>query len=104
MVLSPILQRNSNKWVGSFGVPPNNLIYETYDMNKPFSKGFVLRTTVRHMQKSIDISIRKTFERIQEFDSNGPKSLEVFETLSFLHTMRKMMDDFQTQNVKSFKG
>jgi hypothetical protein len=38
--------------------------------SKPFSKAFVLRVTAKHMRKSIDISIRKTFERIAEFDCN----------------------------------
>ena len=71
---------------------------------KPFSRGYVLRTTAKHMRKSIDISIRKTFERISEFDSNGPKSQEIFETLSFLHIMRKQLDDFQAQNSDTFKG
>ena len=71
---------------------------------KPFSMGYVLRTTAKHMRKSIDISIRKTFERISEFDGDQPKSKEVFETLSFLHTMRKQLDDFQKQNSNQFKG
>jgi len=63
--------------------------------NKPFSKSYVLRTTAKHMRQSIDISIRKTFDRIAEFDSNKEKSTEIFETLSVLHQMRKNLDDFQ---------
>ena len=70
---------------------------------KPFAMGFVLRTTTKHMRKSIDISIRKTFERIKDFDSDQEKSREVFETLSYLHSMRKQLDDFQAANSKSFK-
>ena len=70
---------------------------------KPFSMGYVLRTTAKHMRKSIDISIRKTFERIAEFGDNQPKSKEVFETLSFLHTMRKQLDDFQQANSNQFR-
>jgi hypothetical protein len=72
--------------------------------NKPFSMGYVLRTTAKHMRKSIDISIRKTFERVGEFADDQTKSTEVFQTLSFLHTMRKQLDDFQSQNSISFKG
>lgn len=34
-------------------------------MDKPFSKAFVMRTTFRHMRRSVDISIRKSFERFQ---------------------------------------
>jgi hypothetical protein len=71
---------------------------------KPFSMGYVLRTTAKHMRKSIDISIRKTFERIPEFDSNQEKSQEIFKTLAVLHTMRKQLDDFQAINSEDFKG
>ena len=73
-------------------------------MQKPFSMGYVLRTTAKHMRKSIDISIRKTFERVAEFAEDQLKSKEVFETLSFLHTMRKQLDDFQAQHSDNFKG
>lgn len=68
---------------------------------KPFTKPFVLRTTAKHMRKSIDISIRKTFERQNEF-SGTEKSTEVFETLSILHKMRALLDDFQSQNSTHF--
>jgi len=71
---------------------------------KPFSMGYVLRTTAKHMRKSIDISIRKTFERVSEFADDRVKSEEVFKTLSFLHTMRKQLDDFQKQNQNQFRG
>jgi len=71
---------------------------------KPFSMSYVLRTTAKHMRKSIDISIRKTFERVGEFAHDQQKSREVFETLSFLHTMRKNLDDFQSANSETFKG
>lgn len=71
---------------------------------KPFSMGYVLRTTAKHMRKSVDISIRKTFERVAEFDGNKEKSQEVFQTLSALHQMRKNLDDFQESNKDSFKG
>jgi len=71
---------------------------------KPFSMGYVLRTTAKHMRKSIDISIRKTFERVAEFDGEKEKSEEVFRTLSFLHQMRKDLDDFQATNSDNFRG
>jgi len=71
---------------------------------KPFSMGFVLRTTAKHMRKSIDISIRKTFERVKDFDGDQETSREVFMTLSYLHSMRKQLDDFQAENSNSFKG
>lgn len=71
---------------------------------KPFSMGYVLRTTAKNMRKSIDISIRKTFERVSEFSDNKDKSTEVFKTLSYLHTMRKNLDDFQSAYSEDFKG
>jgi hypothetical protein len=74
------------------------------DTLKPFSMGYVLRTTAKHMRKSIDISIRKTFERVPEFADDQAKSKEVFQTLAFLHTMRKQLDDFQSTHSENFKG
>lgn len=71
---------------------------------KPFSMGYVLRTTAKHMRKSIDISIRKTFERVGEFNGNTQKADEVFRTLAQLHNMRKQLDDFQASNSEDFKG
>jgi hypothetical protein len=76
----------------------------TDELIKPFSMGYVLRTTAKHMRKSVDISIRKTFERMPEFAENQEKSTEVFETLAQLHSMRKMLDDFQIQHKDKFKG
>ena len=66
--------------------------------------GYVLRTTAKHMRKSIDISIRKTFERIKEFEGNQEKSQEVFKALAQLHAMRKQLDDFQQANQEQFRG
>lgn len=71
---------------------------------RPFSIGYVLRTTAKHMRKSIDISIRKTFDRVAEFSDDRDKSEEVFKTLSILHQMRKQLDDFQSENSDKFKG
>jgi len=70
--------------------------------DKPFSKTFVMRTTFRHMRRSVDISIRKTFERFQDFDNDSKTGQEIMETLSVLHTVRKMLDDFQVQNPQLF--
>jgi len=76
----------------------------TENTTRPFSMGYVLRTTAKHMRKSIDISIRKTFERVAEFADDKEKSEEVFRTLSFLHMMRKGLDDFQADNSDNFRG
>lgn len=70
----------------------------------PFDMSYVLRATAKHMRKSIDISIRKTFERLPEFMSDEVKSKEVFKTLAVLHTMRKQLDDFQASNNECFRN
>jgi hypothetical protein len=68
----------------------------------PFSKAYVLKTTSRHMRRSIDISIRKTFDRMKDFAEDNSKKTEVMETLDCLHKMRKMLDDFQMYNQHLF--
>ena len=70
--------------------------------DKPFSKAFVMRTTFRHMRRSVDISIRKSFERFKGFEDNSYEGKQCLETLSVLHTVRKMLDDFQANNQKLF--
>jgi len=72
--------------------------------DKPFSTSFVLKTTTKHMRKAIDISIRKTFDRLKDFEGDQEKGAEVFETLAKLHGLRKMVDDFQLVNKKEFRG
>jgi hypothetical protein len=68
----------------------------------PFSKSFVMKTTFRHMRRSVDISIRKSFERFQDFDKDSDTGREIMETLSVLHTVRKVLDDFQENNKHLF--
>ena len=69
----------------------------------PFDMGYVLSTTARHMRRNIDVSIRKTFERMSEFDGNSEKGNEVMNTLNFLHQWRKQLDDFQQAHTDKFK-
>jgi hypothetical protein len=71
---------------------------------KPFDCGYVLRTTAKHMRKSVDISIRKTFDRLPEFAEDPEKSKEVFHTLGRLHAMRKLLDEFQHEHSSDFSG
>lgn len=65
---------------------------------RPFSKAFVLKTTARHMRRSIDISIRKTHDRLAEFRADPTMAMEIMETLDVLHRQRRMLDDFQESN------
>ena len=54
------------------------------------------------MRRSVDISIRKSFERFQDFENDSDTGKEIMETLSVLHTVRKIMDDFQEENSHLF--
>ena len=68
----------------------------------PVSKSFVMKTTFRHMRRSVDISIRKSFDRFKDFDKDTEAGKEIMETLSVLHTVRKVLDDFQENNKHLF--
>jgi hypothetical protein len=59
---------------------------------------YVIRTTVKHIRKSVDISIKKTLERIAEFDNDKTKSDEIFKTLAKLHTLKKDVEDFESNH------
>jgi hypothetical protein len=72
------------------------------DDKTPFSKAYVLKTTTRHMRRSIDISIRKSFDRMSDFSDNSKKRMEIMETLDVLHKMRKILDEFQENNQHLF--
>jgi len=72
--------------------------------NPPFSMGYVLRVTSNHMQKSINISIQKTTNRIPEFMADEKRSKELLKTLAHLHAMRKQLEDFQAAHSEDFKG
>ena len=67
---------------------------------KPFNKYYVLRITSLHIKKSIDNSIRKTYDRLKDVDNK----IEVFETLDVLHKIRKLMEDFERANQHLYKN
>jgi hypothetical protein len=72
------------------------------DNKPPYSKSFVIKTTFHHMRKSIDISVNKSFERLKDFDSDSDTGKEIIETLSVLHTIKKMLDEFEINNQHLF--
>jgi len=72
------------------------------DSKPPFSKSFVMKTTFRHMKRSIDISIGKSFERLKDFENDSSVGKEIIETLSVLHTLGKVLDEFQENNKHLF--
>ena len=67
--------------------------------DKPFNKFYVLRITSLHIKKAIDTSIRKTYDRMKDVENKA----EVFETLDVLHQVRKLMEDFETNNKHLYK-
>jgi hypothetical protein len=71
------------------------------NIQRPFSSEYVVRTTTKHMRKCIDISIKKTIERVSEFEGNSEKAQEIFKTLSMLHQMRKQLDVFQNTDSEN---
>jgi hypothetical protein len=68
--------------------------------NTPFSIDYVIGVTVKHMLKSIDVSINKTFERTQEGGLSAEKHTEAFKTLSVLHQMRAQLDERKINQYK----
>lgn len=55
------------------------------------------------MRRSVDISIGKSFERFQDFDSNSKVGREIMETLSTLYAVKKLLDEFQDNNPALFE-
>jgi hypothetical protein len=74
------------------------------DNKVPFDMPYVMKTTFRHMIKSIDISLDKTVGRIEEFDSDSEKSTEILQTISYLSLVRKSLVEYQRANPNQFKG
>jgi len=69
----------------------------------PFTMSYVLRATAKHIRKSIDISIRKTSERWEDFPDDPEKTKEITVTLMRLHEMRRNLDAFQELYAENFK-
>jgi hypothetical protein len=72
------------------------------DNKPPYSKSFVMKTTLHHMRKSVDISVNKSFDRLKDFDNDSDTGKEIIETLSVLHTIKKMLDEFEQNNQHLF--
>jgi hypothetical protein len=70
----------------------------------PFDRQYVMRTTFRHMIKSINISIDKTVSRMKDFTDDHVKNAELLSTLSDLHAVRKSLELYQKLNPDQFKG
>ncbi len=75
------------------GFGPPFLFETTMAKIKPFSIDYVVGITVKHMLKSIDVSINKTFQRTKDGSLSAEKSAEAFEALSVLHQMRAQLNE-----------
>jgi len=60
--------------------------------NPSFDKDYVISLTLRHMRNNIELSISKTIGRVGEFENDNSKSMEVIQTLSTLHDMKRDID------------
>lgn len=69
------------------------------DSKIPFNANYVMRVTYKHMLSAVEVSIRKTVERIAEFDSNSEKSTEILQTLGVLYKMRKELQEARRKFV-----
>jgi len=59
--------------------------------SKPFTRDYVLKVTAKHMLKSIEISIKKTMDRMNEFQGDHEQANEVFKTLTELQAIKKQI-------------
>ena len=67
-------------------------------MSTPFTKEFVIRTTLNHMCESINISIKKTIKRLKEFEDDEEKMKEAMDALGSLTALNNMMIDIKNNN------
>jgi Fe-S-cluster formation regulator IscX/YfhJ len=57
--------------------------------NKPvFSGEYVMNVTYQHMIRAVDISLRKTIARLDEFEDDNEGGADVLRTLSHLNKLR----------------
>jgi hypothetical protein len=54
----------------------------------------VLDLTVGYLLRNVDFSINKTIERVEEYAGNAQMSARVLHTLSILHQLRGVINDF----------
>ena len=67
--------------------------------NPSFDKDYVISLTLRHMKSNIELSIAKTIGRVAEFEGNGEKSMEIMQTLSALHSMKRNIEEINSTIV-----
>lgn len=68
-----------------------------------FSGAYVMKVTFHHMIRAVDISLRKTIARLDEFDDDGNEGEEVLKTLSNLSRMREDLVKIMDNNPELFQ-
>jgi hypothetical protein len=69
---------------------------------KPFTKEFVLRTTLQNMRGAVDLSMRKTVSRLDDFPQDADAKLEVLSTLASLDQLHKTIQSIIDNNPELF--
>mgnify|MGYP003320492285 CR=1 FL=1 len=60
--------------------------------NKPFNKYYVLRITSLHIKKSIDTSIRKTYDRLKDVETDEVFKPAYLDTKRIENTVRMLAE------------
>ena len=68
----------------------------------PFTAEFVLRETLRHMERPINYSMQKTIARLQTFTGNPEKTREALAALASLNRLRRLLSDIKENNKEIF--
>lgn len=71
---------------------------------KPFSFEYVLRTTIKHMKACVDTSLKKTYDRIKDFEGDSEKAAEILKTLSALNSINRMLDEIIGEEKEKQNG
>ena len=65
---------------------------------KPFTAKYVVRETLRHMQRPINISTQKTIQRMQEFKNEPEKTAEAMSALASLVRLNRLIESIRENN------
>lgn len=65
---------------------------------RPFSGDYVMRETLKHMQKCVTISQHKTMARMSEFEGDSELTKEFLVTISNLNKLSKLIDEIRSEN------
>jgi len=69
---------------------------------KPFTKEYVLRTTLQNMRGAVDLSMRKTIARLDDYPETPDQKLEILSTLASLDQLHKTIQSIEDHNPDLF--